>query len=247
MLYHWQGGGADRGTNEMRAEPLEKQRSRTFNSLAGAPGYRTDDLYSGSASYHPYFVLQDGKSGEGLFLGFNYLGPWSARIWDPGDYPGRSGFLVSSQLELHTEPLAPGAAFEVPNSFIGVYRGDLDSANEQLQDWQATFKWDYTREQYLWSIDLTNAHWNDPQYKQRTDLHSQVMWRAADLCRRACRWRTRTIFGLTSAAAAFGRASNGLSWLITCSSLVSSSDWGMVQLGQTGVTGEQSDFRWRRP
>jgi Leucine-rich repeat (LRR) protein len=37
----------------------------------------------------------------------------------------------------------------VPNSFIGVYKGDLDNACEQLQDWQETFKWDYTREQYL--------------------------------------------------------------------------------------------------
>ena len=74
---------------------------------------------SGSASYHPYFVLEDSKSGEGLFLGFNYLGPWSMRIWNAGDYAARDGFLVGSQLELHMEPLAPGATFETPNSFLG--------------------------------------------------------------------------------------------------------------------------------
>lgn len=182
-LYHWQGGGADRGTNEMRSEPLEKQRSRTFYSLSGAPGFRTDDVFSGSASYHPYFVLEYSKAAEGIFLGFNYLGPWSMRIWNSGEYPGRNGFLVSSQMELHTEPLAPGAAFESPNSFIGVYQGDLDSAGEQLQDWQATFKWDLTREKYLWTTCVYNTHWNDPKHKQRIDLHTQVMWRIADLCR----------------------------------------------------------------
>ncbi len=182
-LYHWQGGGADQGTNELRAEPLEKQRSRTFYSLSGAPGFRTDDVFSGSASFHPYFVLEDPKANEGIFLGFNYLGPWSMRVWNSGEYPGRDGFLVGSQMELHTEPLAPGAAFEAPNSFVGVYQGDLDNAGEQLQDWQATFKWDLTREKYLWTTCVYNTHWNDPKHKQRIDLHTQVMWRIADLCR----------------------------------------------------------------
>ncbi|HEX8984271.1 MAG TPA: hypothetical protein VF767_02525 [Bryobacteraceae bacterium] len=184
-LHYWQGGGADQGTNEMRTEVLAKERNRTFYSLTGAPAYRVDDVFSGSASYHPYFVLEDPKGGEGLFLGFNYLGPWSARIWHPFMPHAPGMFLVSSQLELHTEPLAPGAAFEAPNSFTGVYKGDLDSAGEQLQDWQATFKWDLTRENYLWTTTLGNSHWNDPAHKQRTDLHTQMMWRIADLCRRS--------------------------------------------------------------
>ncbi len=184
-LHYWQGGGADRGTNEMHAEPLAKQRSRTFDSMTGAPGYRSDDVFSGSVSYHPYFVLLDPKAGEGLFLGFNYLGPWTARIWNPGEQKTAQGnFLVSTGLQLHTEPLAPGASFESPNSFTGVFKGDLDSAGEQLQDWQATFKWDYTREDYLWTTTIYNTHWDDPKHKQRTDLHTKMMWRIADVCRR---------------------------------------------------------------
>jgi hypothetical protein len=183
ILYHWQGGGQFSGTNEMRAEPLEKQRSRTFYSLSGAPGFRTDDVFSGSASYHPYFVLENPKSGEGIFLGFNYLGPWSMKVWNAGEYHGRDGFLVSSHLELHTEPLEAGSTFDSPNSLVGVYQGDLDSAGEQLQDWQATFKWDLTREKYLWTTGVYNTHWDDPNHKQRIDLHTQVMWRIADLCR----------------------------------------------------------------
>ena len=183
-LHHWQGGGAGRGTNQLVSEPLARQRSRTFSSMAGASAYRVDDVYSGSASYHPYFVLEDVKSGEGIYLGFNYLGPWSVRVWNAGDYRGRTGFLVSSQMELHAEPLAPGASFDTPNSFTGVFKGNLDSAGEQLQDWQATCKWDYTREQYLWITGIYNGYWNDPKHKQRTDLHTREMWRIADLCRR---------------------------------------------------------------
>jgi hypothetical protein len=183
-LYWWQGGGAQHGTNEMHAEPLAKQRNRTFDSMSGAPGYRVDDVYSGSATYHPYFVLEDAKAGEGVFLGFNYLGPWTARIWNAGEYHGRGGFLAATQVQLHTEPLAPGAGFEAPNSFIGVFQGDLDSAGEQLQDWQATYKWDLTREQYLWTTAIYNGHWDDPKHMQKIDLHTREMWRIADLCRR---------------------------------------------------------------
>ena len=184
-LYWWRGGGAQRGTNEMHAEPLAAQRNRTFDSMTGAAGFRVDDVYDGSATYHPYFVLDDPGSGEGLFLGFNYLGPWATKVWNAGEYHGRGGFLVSSQLQLHTEPLAPGASFESPNSFIGLYKGDLDTAGEQLQDWQATYKWDLTREQYLWATTIYNGHWDDPRHKQRIDLHTKEMWRIADLCLRS--------------------------------------------------------------
>ena len=183
-LYWWRGGGADADTNNLHAEPLEKQRNRAFHSVDGSAGYRVDDVYDGSASFHPYFVLEDSKAGEGLFLGFNYLGPWSARVLNAGEYPGRPGFLTASQLELHTEPVAPGGTFEAPNSFLGVYRGDLDSAGEQMHDWQATYKWDYTREPYLWANGFYNGHWNDPKHKQRIDLHTQEMWRIAELSRR---------------------------------------------------------------
>ena len=183
-LHWWQGGGAQRGTNEMHTEPLAGQRNRTFDSMSGAAGYRTDSVYNGSATYHPYFVLDDPAGGEGIFLGFNYLGPWVAKAWDAGDFHGRGRFLVSSQLQLHTEPLAPGASFEAPNSFIGVYKGDLDTAGEQLQDWQATYKWDLTREQYLWATTIYNGYWDDPRHKQRIDLHTKEMWRIADLCLR---------------------------------------------------------------
>ncbi len=34
-LHYWQGGGSDQGTNELRSEPLAKQRNRTFDSLSG--------------------------------------------------------------------------------------------------------------------------------------------------------------------------------------------------------------------
>jgi hypothetical protein len=181
-LHYWIGGGAFKNTNELRTESFRHTKARTFFSMSGQPDFRADDVYSGSCSYHPYFVLEDQKAGEGVFIGFNYLGPWSMRIWNRGDTE-KGGFPIQSQLELHTEPLKPGGTFEAPNSFIGVYQGDLDSAGEQLQDWQATFKWDYTREKYLFLSTIYDEHWNDPAYKQKTELHKKVMWEIADHCR----------------------------------------------------------------
>jgi hypothetical protein len=181
-LHYWIGGGAFKNTNELQTESFRHTKARTFFSMSGQPDFRADDVYSGSCSYHPYFVLEDQKAGDGVFIGFNYLGPWSTRIWNPGDNE-KGGFPIQSQLELHTEPLKPGATFEAPNSFIGVYKGDLDSAGEQLQDWQATFKWDYTRDKYLFLSTIYDEHWNDPAYKQKTELHKKVMWDIADRCR----------------------------------------------------------------
>ncbi|MGA9062944.1 MAG: hypothetical protein WB341_14935, partial [Terracidiphilus sp.] len=115
-LYSWVGGGAGKDTNLLQSESLSHTKARTFYSMSGQPDYRADDVYDGSSSYHPYFVLEDPKAGDGVFFGFNYLGPWSVRIWNPGDHMLRTEgarFPVQSQLELHTEPLKPGITFEV--------------------------------------------------------------------------------------------------------------------------------------
>lgn len=190
-ICYWQGGGADAGTNEMRVEPPYRSLGRTFSSLAGMPGYRIDDIYDGSASYHPYFVFDDAAHQEGLFIGHNYLGPWSAQMMNAQQpvLPGqdrrviRHCYYINAQLEMHTEPLAPGASFEVPNSFLGVYAGDLDSAAEQLHDWQATHKWDYTRERYLFGSGIYNSNWNNREHRCNTERRKEDMWQIANLCR----------------------------------------------------------------
>ncbi|MHB1355795.1 MAG: hypothetical protein ACYCZF_07440 [Anaerolineae bacterium] len=190
-ICYWQGGGEGAGTNELHVEPPYRNLGRTFNSLAGAPGYRIDDIYDGSASFHPYFVLQDSQNHEGLFLGHNYLGPWSAHMMNAQQpiLPGqpktkiRHCYHINAQLEMHTEPLASGASFEAPNSFIGVYAGDLDSATEQLNDWQATYKWDYTRDRYLWGGSIYNSDWNNPEHHCNIERRKDDMWKIANLCR----------------------------------------------------------------
>ncbi|NLV73366.1 MAG: hypothetical protein GXY52_01585 [Chloroflexi bacterium] len=190
-ICYWQGGGADAGTNEMRIEPPYRRLGRTFHSMVGMPGYRIDDIWSGSASYHPYFVLHDHEHLEGLFIGHNYLGPWSTQMMN-AQQPILEGqdrtkirtcYYLNTQLEHHREPLAPGASFETPNSFVGVYSGDLDSAAEQLHDWQATFKWDYTREQYLWGSRIYNNNWNNPEHRNDLAKRREDMWQIANLCR----------------------------------------------------------------
>ncbi|MHB9032144.1 MAG: alpha-galactosidase [Anaerolineae bacterium] len=190
-ICYWQGGGADAGTNEMRVEPPYRSLGRTFSSLAGMPGYRIDDIYDGSASFHPYFVLDDIQHHEGLYIGHNYLGPWSVRMMN-AQQPILAGqdksrirhcYYINAQLEMHTEPLASGASFTTPNSYLGVYDGDLDTAAEQLHDWQATFKWDYTRERYLWGGSIYNSYWNDKEHRCNLEKRKDDMWQIANLCR----------------------------------------------------------------
>jgi hypothetical protein len=187
-LYAWQGGGAGPGTNQLLVDPPGQRPNRTLCSWAGQPNYRADDVFDGSSSYHPYMVLEDGPNAEGLYLGIRYLGPWEARFWQ-AQYGGEHGarrdecYLASIGLAKHVEHVAPHATFVAPAAFVGVYAGDLDDAAEQLHDWQATFKWDYTNEDYLWRGAIWNRHWNHPDHHCDTERRRDDMWRVANLCR----------------------------------------------------------------
>ena len=186
-VHYWQGGGAHKNCNHEFVDSLAYA-SHTFHSDAGANDYRVDDNYNGSSSFHPYFVLQH-DSGEGLFFGFNYLGPWSVKIWSDNRFPpaetvkswglilqNRKYLYLNSELENHIQILKPGESFEAPNSFTGVYKGDMDNANEQLQYWQAAYKWDYTREKYLFGGNMWNGDWNNRSAMNKTDLHFQQVF-----------------------------------------------------------------------
>jgi hypothetical protein len=194
-LHYWQGGGSGKNTNHEFVDSLFWA-SHTFHSDAGANDYRVDDNYSGSSSYHPYFVLQH-DSGEGIFFGFNYLGPWTAKFWSDRRFPPdeevkswgllvnyNTNYWVNSQLAQHRQKLRPGESFEAPNSFIGVYKGDLDNANEQLQYWQAAYKWDYTREKYLFGGNMWNANWDNKADMNKPDLHFQQVFEIVNSARR---------------------------------------------------------------
>jgi hypothetical protein len=194
-LHYWQGGGAFKNCNHEFVDSLSWA-SHTFHSDAGANDYRIDDNYSGSSSYHPYFVLQH-DSGEGIFFGFNYLGPWSIKFWSDYRFPPedsvkswgllmetRRYYYINSQLEQHRQILKPGESFETPNCFTGIYEGDLDNANEQLQYWQAAYKWDYTREKYLFGGNMWNANWNNHSAMNKTGLHFQQVYDIVNTARR---------------------------------------------------------------
>jgi hypothetical protein len=193
-LHYWQGGGSWKNTNHEFVDSLQWA-SHTFHSDAGANDYRVDNNFSGSSSYHPYFVLQH-DSGEGMFFGFNYLGPWSMKFWSDYRFPPdqevkswgllvnyRRYFYVNSQLEQHRQTLKPGESFESPNSFTGIYKGDMDYASEQLQYWQAAYKWDYTRERYLYGGTMWNAKWIDKASMNNTSLHFQQVFDMVNKCR----------------------------------------------------------------
>lgn len=194
-LHYWQGGGSWKNTNHEFVDSM-KWASHTFHSDAGANDYRVDDNYSGSSSYHPYFVLQH-DTGEGMFFGFNYLGPWSMKFWSDYRFPPdeevkswgllveyRRNFYVNSQLEQHQQTLKPGESFEAPNSFIGIYKGDLDNAGEQLQYWQAAYKWDYTREKYMYGGNMWNANWFRKPSMNNTAVHFEQVFDIVNKCRK---------------------------------------------------------------
>ena len=137
-------------------------------------------------------------------------------ISDPG--PRESGTLattrravspIQSQLELHTEPLAPGAPSTRPIASSACTRATSTPP-------ASSFRTGRRRISGTTPASSISGHGHlqrpleRPGHKQRTDLHTKGCG-ALRTCAGAPaqRSRTRTISGLTSAAAAFGKESMG--------------------------------------
>ena len=108
-----------------------------------------------SANYIPWLSLWNGAQDDGMAIGFDYLGRWSA---ETGRQDGRAGAL-SLTLPNYSDTLAPDASVTLPKAFTHVYVDDLDDMTNRLLDWQYRYMWDYTRPDYFAAVRML-GDWN---------------------------------------------------------------------------------------
>jgi hypothetical protein len=115
------------------------------DSPSGEYGFRM-----GSSSYAPWNALYDRKTGEGVFIGWDYMGHWASKFVRRGDGVITAQWIVAG----HKQTLAPGESLTSPKAFTGLYREDLDNAGNECLDWQYRYLWDYTREPWFPAIRM---------------------------------------------------------------------------------------------
>lgn len=161
--------------------------SNTGNrSGAGGGGY---GFRMGTSTYAPWYALSSRDTGEGLVIGFDYFGHWASSF-----QLGADG-TVTAQLRVagHRQTLAPGQSLTTPKAFVGLFRGDLDEAGNEVLDWQYRYLWDYTREGWFPAIRMLGYWYHGTGWGQPgvgwtgggPDLEStfRKVFRVADLMR----------------------------------------------------------------
>jgi hypothetical protein len=143
----------------------------------------------GSSTYAPWYALLDRDAHEGLVIGWDYFGHWAS------SFRPRAEGTVSCQLKVagHKQTLAPGESITTPKAFVGLFRGDLDEAGNEVLDWQYRYLWDYTRQGWFPAIRMLGFWYNGTGWGQPgvgwtgggPDLQStfRKVFRVADLMR----------------------------------------------------------------
>lgn len=116
----------------------------------------------GSSTYAPWYALLARDSGEGLVIGWDYIGHWASSF-----RTGAQG-AVLAQLKVagHKQTLAPGQSLTTPKAFVGLFRNDLDEAGNEVLDWQYCYLWDYTREPWFPAIRMLGYWYNGTGWGQ---------------------------------------------------------------------------------
>lgn len=144
------GGGNYNGSQLLKSESLPSGYHRSLDSNGGVqPGN-----YS---SYLPLAFLLGSNAGEGLAVGWDYLGHWRFGIADQGD----SSTDITLELAGFDKTLSPGMRIETPKVFVAPFSGGVDELGNQLLDWQYAYFWEHTNPDYFaktrWAVD-----WPDP-------------------------------------------------------------------------------------
>ena len=102
-------------TFRLRQEELAKN-----GALHLANGHRSSQIHL------PWFVLEDADKKAGIFGGLKWSGAWQIHVARKG---GR--VFVSVGMREFSHNLPPASNIESPHAFLGLYRGDLDSASRE--------------------------------------------------------------------------------------------------------------------
>src|ERR1022692_1887781 len=133
-LYYMTGGGPYNGSQLLKKEVIGPGYKHEFDSHANGE----TASYTAYTVYLPLIVLQHPASNEGMVVGWDYMGHWTARTGNYGD----GAFQLSLPVSNFQQTLAPAEAIETPRAFLGVFNGDLDAMGNSLLDWQYGYMWD---------------------------------------------------------------------------------------------------------
>ncbi|MCX7424521.1 MAG: hypothetical protein NTW96_02630 [Planctomycetia bacterium] len=161
----------------------------TGNQSGGSAGY---GFRMGSSTYAPWYALLAKDTRDGVVIGWDYFGHWAS------SFQRNTDGSVTAELKVagHKQTLAPGASLVTPKAFVGLFRGDLDEAGNEVLDWQYRYLWDYTRDKWFPAIRvlgywMRGTAWGEPGLnvgwvggKPDPDSTFRKVFRVADLMRR---------------------------------------------------------------
>lgn len=104
----------------------------------------------GSSAYAPWYSLLQPEGGQGVFMGWDYLGHWHSTftINETGHVQGHLSLAAYDSL------LQKGESIRTPAAFTGLFQNDLDHAGNECLDWQYQYLWDYTRDDWFAKVKV---------------------------------------------------------------------------------------------
>jgi alpha-galactosidase len=111
--------------------------------------------------------------GDGLFVGLLYSGRWSANAHAVDS----NGATLTVLTDGYATPLAPGARWTSPASFLGVYHGDLDDAAHVQHAYMRTAVMPPTPDDFPW---VQYNSW----FAHLVDIDETILRREAELAAR---------------------------------------------------------------
>ncbi len=193
--FHWMTGAESQpGSWGLRTEKLSASKPRTFDSYDPFPSTpaHAGEKYGfrmGSMSYAPWYALLAADTQDGVVVGWDYFGHWKSSL----QRDSSGAVTVRLCVAGHKQTLAPGESLTTPKAFVGLFRGDLDEAGNEVLDWQYRYLWDYTRDGWFPAIRVLGCWYKGTGWQQpgtswttcRADWESlrRKVFRVADLMR----------------------------------------------------------------
>ena len=139
---YFSGTGYDAGAQQLIWEPVSSDYRRELSSSYG--GW----------DHMPLMAINDPSGRQGVFVGWDYLGPWAAEISaEKGD-----SIQVHLALKAYHRTLQPGEQIETPQAFMGMFAGDIDDMGNGILDWQYQFYWQHKNPAY-WARPRLAVDW----------------------------------------------------------------------------------------
>ena len=99
-------------------------------------------------------VINDPSGGQGVFAGWDYLGPWKMEM----SAEKTDSISVNLALDGYHRTLKPGERIETPQAFLGMFAGDIDDMGNEMLDWQYQYYWQHKSPDY-WARPRLAVDW----------------------------------------------------------------------------------------